>query len=119
MIAAARGRLPQRALRFSKRSALTVVLAAKNYPGTPLTGSEIKHLERAAALPNVTITHAGTRLEGGRLLAAGGRVLNVTALANSITEAQRLAYAAIDQIDWPGGFCRRDIGWREAARESA
>jgi phosphoribosylamine--glycine ligase len=118
MLASAHGALPQHELRFSKRHALTVVLAAKNYPGTPLTGSEIGHLERAAALPNVIITHAGTRLEGGRLLAAGGRVLNVTALADSVTEAKKLAYAAIDLIDWPGGFCRRDIGWREVTRES-
>jgi phosphoribosylamine--glycine ligase len=118
MLAAARGALPERELRFSKRCALTVVLAAKNYPGTPLTGSEIRHVERAASLPGVIVTHAGTRLEGGRLLAAGGRVLNVTALADSVTEAQKLAYAAVDVIDWPGGFCRRDIGWREVAREA-
>jgi phosphoribosylamine--glycine ligase len=117
MLAAARGALPQQEVRFSTRCALTVVLAAKNYPGTPLTGSELKHVERAAAMPGVIVTHAGARLEGGRLLAAGGRVLNVTALADSVTEAQKLAYAAVDAIDWPGGFCRRDIGWREVARE--
>ena len=117
MLAAAQGELPAHEVRFSKDRALTVVLAAKNYPGTPLTGSEIKHVERAAALPGVIVTHAGTRLEGSRLLAAGGRVLNVTALADSVTEAQKLAYEGVDAIDWPGGFCRRDIGWREIVRE--
>jgi phosphoribosylamine--glycine ligase len=117
MFAAAKGQLPEQPVHFSGRKALTVVLAAKNYPTAPLTGTEIKGLEHAAALPDVIVTHAGTRLEGGRVLAAGGRAINVTALADSVTQAQRLAYAAVDAIDWPGGFCRRDIGWREIARE--
>jgi phosphoribosylamine--glycine ligase len=82
-----------------------------------MTGSEIRNLECAEAVEGVAITHAGTREEGGRLLAAGGRVLNVTALGESVAEAQARAYAAVDLIDWPGGFCRRDIGWREVARE--
>jgi phosphoribosylamine--glycine ligase len=119
MLAAVRGALSQQEVRFSTRCALTVVLAAKNYPGTPLTGSEIKHVEQAAAMPDVIVTHAGVRHEGGRLFAAGGRVLNVTALADSVTQAQKLAYAAVDAIEWPEGFCRRDIGWREVAREGA
>ena len=117
MLDAARGELPQQRPRFSPLAALTVVLAAKNYPGTPMTGSEIRNLESAEAVEAVTITHAGTREEGGRLLAAGGRVLNVTAMAESVAEAQARAYTAVDLIDWPGGFCRRDIGWREVARE--
>jgi len=117
MLAAARGALPEARPRFSPQAALTVVLAAQNYPGTPVTGSEIRGLERAEAVPGVIVTHAGTREEAGRLLAAGGRVLNVTALASSVTKAQALAYIAVDAIDWPGGFCRRDIGWREVARE--
>jgi phosphoribosylamine--glycine ligase len=117
MLAAARGDLPQDRPRFSPLTALTVVLAAKNYPGTPMTGSEIRNVESAAAVEGVTITHAGTREEGGRLLAAGGRVLNVTALGNSVAEAQARAYAAVDLMNWPGGFCRRDIGWREVVRE--
>ncbi|MBI5012484.1 MAG: phosphoribosylamine--glycine ligase [Methylocystis sp.] len=117
MLDAARGELPQQRPRFSPLAALTVVLAAKNYPGTPMTGSEIRNLECAEAVEAVTITHAGTREEGGRLLAAGGRVLNVTAMAEGVAEAQARAYAAVDLIDWPGGFCRRDIGWREVARE--
>jgi phosphoribosylamine--glycine ligase len=119
MLAAARGALPERAPRFSKRAALTVVLAAKNYPATPMVGTQIRDLERAEAAENVIVTHAGTKLVDGKLLAAGGRVLNVTALADTVVEAQARAYAAVDLIDWPGGFCRRDIGWREVARERA
>jgi phosphoribosylamine--glycine ligase len=118
MLACARGALPDRPLGFSSRVALTVVLAARNYPSTPMTGTEIKGVERAAALKDVIVTHAGTKLESGRLLAAGGRVLNVTALADSVGAAQALAYKGVDAIDWPGGFCRRDIGWREVAREA-
>ncbi|MGA8172734.1 MAG: phosphoribosylamine--glycine ligase [Methylocystis sp.] len=119
MLAAARGALPERAPRFSERAALTVVLAAKNYPATPMVGTQIRALERAEAVENVIVTHAGTKLVDGNLLAAGGRVLNVTALADTVLEAQARAYAAVDLINWPGGFCRRDIGWREAARERA
>jgi phosphoribosylamine---glycine ligase len=119
MLACAQGRLPETAAKFSPRAALTVVLAAQNYPARPATGSEIIGVERAEALPEVIVTNAGARLENGRLIAAGGRVLNVTALAESVTEAQALAYRAVDLIDWPGGFCRRDIGWREVAREAA
>jgi phosphoribosylamine---glycine ligase len=118
MLAAASGRLDGRPLRFSPQAALTVVLAAKNYPATPIVGTQIRGLEEAAARTDVIVTQAGTRREGEKLLAAGGRVLNVTALADSVTEAQQKAYAAVDLIDWPGGFCRRDIGWREAAREA-
>jgi phosphoribosylamine--glycine ligase len=117
LLAAARGALPETRPRFSDRVALTVVLAARGYPGAPLTGSEIKGVEKAEAMADVVVTHAGTRESGGRLVAAGGRVLNVTALAESVAEAQAKAYAAVDAIDWAGGFCRRDIGWREIARE--
>jgi phosphoribosylamine--glycine ligase len=119
MLAAAKGALPAQRPRFSPRVALTVVLAARGYPGTPLTGTEIRGVERARALEGVVVTHAGTRRDGARLLAAGGRVLNVTALADTVSEAQRHAYAGVDAIDWPEGFCRRDIGWRAAARERA
>ncbi len=118
MLAASRGALPRERPRFAPLAALTVVLAAKNYPGTPIVGSEIRNVQRAEAVEGVVITHAGTREDGGRLLAAGGRVLNVTALGESVAEAQARAYAAVDLIDWPGGFCRRDIGWREVARET-
>jgi phosphoribosylamine--glycine ligase len=117
MLAAASGALAAARPNFSNAVALTVVLAAKGYPGTPLTGSEIRGVADAAAMADVIVTHAGTRAEGPRLLAAGGRVLNVTALASSVADAQAKAYRAVDAIDWPGGFCRRDIGWREIERE--
>lgn len=96
--------------------ALTVVMAANGYPGPYEKGSEIKNLE-AAEQAGAKVFHAGTKSEAGRLLANGGRVLNVTALGNSVREAQAAAYDAVGQIDWPGGFSRSDIGWRAVARE--
>ncbi|MCI0465890.1 MAG: phosphoribosylamine--glycine ligase [Beijerinckiaceae bacterium] len=116
LLACSEGRLPDREIKFSDKTALTVVLAAKGYPGTPLKGTEIRGLEQACAMPDVSITHAGTRREGQKLIAAGGRVLNVTGLGANIEEARARAYAAVDLIDWPGGFCRRDIGWRALRR---
>ena len=92
--------------------ALCVVMAAKGYPGAYAKGTEIKGLAAAARDPDVQIFHAGTKRDGDRILADGGRVLGVTARGRDIREAQARAYAAIDKIDWPGGFCRRDIGWR-------
>ncbi len=117
MLACAQGQLPQSRPRFSPRKALTVVLAAENYPGTPKTGTQIRGVERAAAMADVVVTHAGTRRDGDLLLSSGGRVLNITALGETVAQAQTRAYAAVDAIDWPEGFCRRDIGWREVARE--
>ena len=101
-------------------AALAVVLAAEGYPGSYEKGTEIKGVKAAGdADENVTIFHAGTKRDGdGPLLAAGGRVLNVTALGRTVAEAQSRAYVAVDRIDWPGGFCRRDIGWRAVAREA-
>ncbi|HLH48421.1 MAG TPA: phosphoribosylamine--glycine ligase, partial [Roseiarcus sp.] len=119
LLGCAKGALPKTPPRFSPQAALTVVLAAKGYPGAPLKGTEIRGLERAGAMPGVTIHHAGTRRSGDRLLADGGRVLAVTALGGSVREAQSRAYAAVDAVDWPDGFCRRDIGWRAIARERA
>ncbi|MGA9602144.1 MAG: phosphoribosylamine--glycine ligase [Methylocystis sp.] len=119
MLASAEGALPARVPRFSPRAALTVVLAAQGYPGTPKTGTLIEGLEEAEAMPHVVVTHAGTRRDGARLVSVGGRVLNVTALADTVTEARERAYLAVDRIRWPEGFCRRDIGWREIAREDA
>ncbi|MFZ0559515.1 MAG: phosphoribosylamine--glycine ligase [Methylovirgula sp.] len=112
MLACAEGRLGERAPTFSPQSALTVVLAANGYPGTPQRGTAIRGLDRAEALPGVIVTQAGTRREGAKLLADGGRVLNVTGLGATLGEARQRAYAGVDAIDWPGGFCRRDIGWR-------
>jgi phosphoribosylamine--glycine ligase len=116
MLACVEERLPTQPLRLSKLAALSVVLAAKGYPEAPQSGSEIRGLERAEALPFVTITHAGTKLDGRRLLANGGRVLNVTGLGADVAEARARAYAAVDAIDWPQGFYRRDIGWRALRR---
>jgi phosphoribosylamine--glycine ligase len=103
-------------VRWHDDAALTVVMAANGYPGTPEKGTEIKGLALAARVPGVEIFHAGTRLEGHRLLADGGRVLNVTARGTTVGEAQRRAYEAVRLIDWPGGFCRTDIGWRAITR---
>ena len=112
LLASAKGALPAEPVKLSAQAALTVVYAAKGYPDAPERGSEIKGLERAAAMEGVTVFHAGTKREGTRLLANGGRVLNVTARGDSVAQAQARAYGAVDAIDWPGGFCRRDIGWR-------
>jgi phosphoribosylamine--glycine ligase len=117
LVATVDGELEHFHLRWHDAAALTVVLAAKGYPASYEKGSEIRDLAAAAALDDVTIFHAGTtRAPDGRLLAAGGRVLNVTATGDTIAEAQARAYTAVDLIDWPGGFCRRDIGWRAVAR---
>jgi phosphoribosylamine--glycine ligase len=104
--------------KFAEDRALTVVMAANGYPGTPEKGGEIDGLERAEA-DGAKVFHAGTALTGGRLVANGGRVLNVTARGRSVAEAQQAAYRAIDALDFPTGFCRRDIGWREIEREIA
>lgn len=117
MLATARGELAGRAApRFSPDPALTVVMAARGYPGTPETGGAIRGIEAAEAT-GAKVFHAGTRMDGGTLVASGGRVLNVTARGASVAEAQAAAYRAVDAIDFPTGFCRRDIGWREVARE--
>ncbi|MBP0438768.1 phosphoribosylamine--glycine ligase [Tianweitania sediminis] len=109
--AAADGRLAEQDLRWSEDTALTVVMAANGYPTTPLTGTVIKGVDQAAG-EGAKVFHAGTALKNGALVAAGGRVLNVTARAPTVREAQAIAYEAVDRIDWPQGFCRRDIGWR-------
>ena len=100
---------------FSNSAALTVVMAAKGYPGTPEKGARIMIGESGGA----TVFHAGTALDGEQLIASGGRVLNVTATGKTVTAAREAAYTAIDEISFPGGFYRRDIGWREVERESA
>src|SRR5690606_18239816 len=115
--AAVDGQLAHLSVRWHDEAALTVVMAADGYPGEPATGTVITGLERAAADPDVEIFQAGTALDGEHLVAAGGRVLNVTARGASVTEARRRAYEAVAAIDWPGGFCRKDIGWREVERE--
>ncbi len=100
-------------------AALAVVMAADGYPGTPVAGTAISGVEAAAATGAV-VFHAGTaRDAAGQLVATGGRVLAVTAIGDSVTKAQTAAYAGVDAINWPGGFCRRDIGWRAVEREQA
>ena len=116
LLATAEGRLHGVELEWSDDPALCVVVAAKGYPGAYAKGSEIKGLEAAARDACVQIFHAGTKRDGTRVLADGGRVLGVTARGRDIREAQARAYAAVDKIDWPGGFCRRDIGWRAFER---
>jgi phosphoribosylamine---glycine ligase len=106
-------------LRWYPDAALTVVMAAKGYPERYAKGSVIEGLEAAAAVEGVQIFHAGTAAQGGRILANGGRVLDVSALGKTVGEAQRRAYQAIDRIRWADGFCRRDIGFRAVEREKA
>jgi phosphoribosylamine--glycine ligase len=117
LMAAVDGELKHFDLRWYPQSALTVVMAAKGYPGDYVKGSVIAGLDEAAKTEGVEIFHAGTRSDGGRILANGGRVLNVTAMGDTVGQAQRRAYQAIDKIQWPEGFCRRDIGWQAIKRE--
>lgn len=116
--AAADGQLAHTSVRWRDDAALTVVMAARGYPGAPEKGSVIRGVE-AAAGEGVEIFHAGTAINGGALVANGGRVLNITATGRTVGEAQKKAYAALDRIDWPQGFCRRDIGWLALAREQS
>ncbi|MCC5778299.1 phosphoribosylamine--glycine ligase [Nitratireductor sp. B36] len=115
--AAVDGQLAHVSARWRDEAALTVVLAAKGYPASPEKGTVIRGVEAAGADEGVEIFHAGTAMNDGALVANGGRVLNVTALGKSVKEAQEKAYRAVDLIDWPEGFCRRDIGWRAVERE--
>jgi phosphoribosylamine--glycine ligase len=105
-------------LRWYPDAALTVVMAAKGYPGAVAKGSVIEGLDAAAEVEGVEIFHAGTKADDSRIVANGGRVLNVSALGKTVGEAQARAYMAVDRIRWPDGFCRRDIGFRAIQRES-
>jgi phosphoribosylamine--glycine ligase len=116
LIATADGGLRHFDLRWSNDTALTVVMAAKGYPDAYEKGSEIRGLDAAAKVEGVQIFHAGTKPDGKRVLANGGRVLNITAMAPTVEEARNRAYRAVDLIDWPEGFCRRDIAWRAIGR---
>jgi phosphoribosylamine--glycine ligase len=117
LIASADGQLKNFSLRWYDDVALTVIMATKGYPGDYGKGSVIKGLDAAAAIEGVEIFHAGTKADGDKILASGGRVLNICASGETVREAQQRAYAAVDKIDWPEGFCRHDIGWRATARE--
>ncbi len=119
LMAARDGMLKNFDLRWHDDAALTVVMATKGYPGDYAKGSVIEGLDEAAAIEGVEIFHAGTANDAdGRLIANGGRVLGVSAIGRTVAEAQARAYAAVDKIRWPEGFCRRDIGWRAVARET-
>jgi phosphoribosylamine--glycine ligase len=119
MLAACDGMLRNFDLRWFPDAALTVVMAAKGYPGDYAKGSTIEGLDEAASIDGVQIFHAGTKAEGDKILANGGRVLNVSARGRTVGEAQARAYQAVDRIRWPDGFCRRDIGFRAVERERA
>jgi phosphoribosylamine--glycine ligase len=118
LIASCDGMLKNFDLRWSDDAALTVVMAAKGYPGSYAKGTVIDGLDAAAELDGVEIFHAGTKANHGRILANGGRVLNVCGSGRTVREAQAHAYAAVDLVRWPEGFCRRDIGYRAIAREA-
>jgi phosphoribosylamine---glycine ligase len=116
LLATCDGTLGKVSVRWRDEHAITVVLATKGYPGDYNSGSEIRGLDRAGEVEGVNVFHAGTKQAGDKIVAAGGRVLNVTATGKTLEEARARAYQAVDLIDWPEGFCRRDIGWRALAR---
>ena len=116
LLGTAQGRLGGMTLAWHEDAALCVVMAAEGYPGAYEKGTEIKGLDAASVEDDAVVFHAGTVRDGNRILATGGRVLGVTARGADIAQAQARAYAVVDTIDWPGGFCRRDIGWRAVNR---
>jgi phosphoribosylamine---glycine ligase len=118
LLASRDGMLKNFDLRWYAEPALTVVMAAKGYPGPYERGTVIEGLDDAAAVEGVEIFHAGTRAEDGKILANGGRVLDVSALGKTVSEARSRAYEAVSRIRWPEGFCRHDIGWRAVEREA-
>jgi phosphoribosylamine---glycine ligase len=117
LLACADGQLKNFSLRWFDDVALTVIMATKGYPGDYGKGSVITGLDEAAKIDGVEIFHAGTAAKDGKLIANGGRVLNVCASGKTVSEARQRAYQAVDLIKWPEGFCRRDIGWRAVERE--
>jgi phosphoribosylamine--glycine ligase len=119
LYAVATGRLDEVEPRLTGKHAVTVIVAAQGYPGTPASGGLIREIEAAEQIEGVTVFHAGTAVAGEALIARGGRVLAVTAVAETFANARARAYRAVDQIDFADGFHRRDIGWRELAREGA
>jgi phosphoribosylamine--glycine ligase len=112
MLACAEGRLGAAKVNWADDHALTVVMAARGYPGAYVKGAEIRGLEALPEDSRRMVFHAGTARRDGAVIATGGRVLNVTARGDTLAEARDRAYAMVDAIDWPEGFCRRDIGWR-------
>ena len=118
LLASAKGGISGIELQWRDACAVTVVMAANGYPGDYAKGDAIGGLDAAGAVEGVQIFHAGTARKDGQITANGGRVLNITAIGANVSEAVARAYRAVDLIDWPGGFCRRDIAWRALAREN-
>ena len=118
LVACCDGVLKNLDLRWYPDAALTVVMAARGYPGSHAKGSVIEGLDEAAQVEGVEVFHAGTIVQGGRLLANGGRVLDVSAVGKTLSEARQRAYAAVGRIRWPDGFCRRDIGHRALVQDT-
>ena len=118
LLASRDGMLKNFDLRWSGEPALTVVMAAKGYPGAYQRGSMIEGLDAARDVEGAEIFHAGTKADGEKILANGGRVLDVSAVGETVREAQTRAYEAVSRIHWPDGFYRHDIGWRAVAREN-
>jgi phosphoribosylamine---glycine ligase len=116
LMACSTGDIDKMAIQWSDDMALNVVMATKGYPGKYQKNSEIRNIKEAESPENIMIFHAGTEKKQDKIYATGGRVLNVTAISADIITAKENAYAALDKIDWPEGFCRRDIGWRAAER---
>ena len=120
LFAVATGNIADAEVQPSKdKHSMTVIVAARGYPGTPASGGLIREIEAAEQIDGVTVFHAGTAFGEQGLVAKGGRVLAVTAVADTFASARARAYRAVDQIDFADGFHRRDIGWRELARENA
>jgi phosphoribosylamine--glycine ligase len=115
LLACATGRLEEARVNWADDHALTVVMAANGYPAAPETGSTIKGVGELPDTSLQTVFHAGTARQDGALIATGGRVLSVTARADTLAGARDRAYEMVERIDWPGGFCRSDIGWRALA----
>ncbi|KAB2770461.1 phosphoribosylamine--glycine ligase [Brucella anthropi] len=116
--AAVDGKLDQVSLDWKDQPALTVVMAAEGYPSNVKKGSVVRDLDKLEGIDGVKLFHAGTAEKDGSIVASGGRVLNITAIADTVAEAQARAYEAVKLIDWPGGFYRSDIGWRAVERET-
>ncbi|MBL4614609.1 MAG: phosphoribosylamine--glycine ligase [Magnetovibrio sp.] len=119
LVACADGNLKDAKITWKKSTALVVVMAADGYPGNYAKGTLINNLANAGSIKGVEIFHAGTKLQGKKVVSNGGRVLGVTSIGKTVKDAQDKAYEAVDAIEWPEGFCRRDIGWRAIEREDA
>jgi len=119
LLACAEGTLKDTKITWKKSTALVVVMAAEGYPGKYAKGTHINNLDAANAIKGVEVFHAGTTFKDSKVVSDGGRVLGVTSIGKTVKDAQDHAYQGVDAIEWPEGFCRRDIGWRAVEREEA